>query len=169
MMMEQQLVSANAQVGVARAMMLPTIGISANLGYSYTAAGIISSAVGNLIAPIFSFGKLKAGLRRSQAVKEEMLITYQKTIYNGLREVADGIISVEKQKEAVAANVYLLSAAQTAFDLSNQLYNAGYASYLDLLNSQRTLYEAQTSLSRAQNSELQSIVSLYLALGGGWK
>jgi multidrug efflux system outer membrane protein len=166
---EQQLISANAQVGVARAKMLPTIGISANIGYSYSAAGIIGSAIGNLVAPIFSFGKLKAGFRRSQAYKEEMLATYQKTIYNGIKEVSDGIVSVEKQKQVVAANQNLMAAAQTAYNLSDQLYNAGYASYLDVLDAQRTLYQAQVSLSQAQNDQLLYVVSLYLALGGGWK
>ena len=63
----------------------------------------------------------------------------------------------------------LTNAAQTAFDLSNQLWNAGYASYLDVIDAQRLLYQAQIQLSQAQLSSLQSVVSLYLALGGGWK
>jgi NodT family efflux transporter outer membrane factor (OMF) lipoprotein len=166
---EQTLISANAQVGVARAKMLPTLGITASIGYSYLGAGIIGSAVGNLVAPIFNMGKLKQGLRRSQSYKEEMLVSYQSAIYKGITEVSNGIIAVEKQKEVVAENVKLIAAAQTSYDLSDQLFNAGYASFLDVLDAQRVLYQAQVSQSRDLNNQLQYVVNLYLALGGGWK
>ena len=166
---EQQLVSSNAQIGVARGMMLPTISINASLGYSDMGAGMIGSAVGSLVAPIWNMGKLKANLRKSQAFKEEMLSTYQKTIYSAMKEVSDGLLSVDKQNQMIIQQKILKKAAQTAFDLSNQLYNAGYASYLDVINAQRLLYQAEIQLSQAQLNSLQSIVSLYVALGGGWK
>jgi len=166
---EQTLVSANAQIGVARGYMLPSLSISANLGYSNIGAGLIGSAVGNLVAPIFSFGKLKANLRKAQAYHEEMLLNYQKTIYTAISEVSDGMLTVEKQRVIIEENLMLVAAAQTAFDLSNQLFNAGYASYLDVINAQRILYEAQIQLSLAQTDDILGIVNLYLALGGGWK
>jgi outer membrane protein, multidrug efflux system len=166
---EQQLVSANAQIGVARAMMLPSLSINADAGYSTLGAGWIGSAAGNLVAPIFSFGKLHQNVKKAQAYHEEMLITYQKSIYTAIREVSDGIISVEKQKEVSKESRNLTSAAQTAFDLANQLFNAGYASYLDVIDVQRQLYNAQIYESQAHYNELSSIVFLYKALGGGWK
>jgi len=166
---EQTLISANAQIGVARASMLPTLSISADLGYSTLGAGMIASTVGNLVAPIFSFGKLKANLRKAQAYHEEMLLNYQKTIYTAIGEVSNGMLSIEKQRVIVEENNLLVAAAQTSFDLSNQLFNAGYASYLDVINAQRRLYEAQIQLSLAQTDDLLGFVNLYLALGGGWK
>ncbi|MCX6285971.1 MAG: efflux transporter outer membrane subunit [Bacteroidetes bacterium] len=166
---EQQLVSANAQIGVARGMMLPTLSINASVGYSTLGAGIIGSAVGGLVAPIFGWGKLRANLHKAQAYNEEILATYQKAIYTAIGEVSDGMLSVNKEHEMVIQNRILKNAAQTAFDLSNQLYNAGYASYLDVINAQRLLYQAELQLSQAQLNSLQSIVTLYLALGGGWK
>ncbi|MBC8315981.1 MAG: efflux transporter outer membrane subunit [Bacteroidales bacterium] len=166
---EQELISANAQIGVARAYMLPSLSISANIGYSQLGAGIIGSAIGNLVAPIFSWGKLKANVRKTQAFKEEMLLNYQKTIYTAIGEVANGILDIEKQKEVVTEDKNLVAAAQTAFDLSNQLFNAGYASYLDVIDAQRNLYDAQVELSNAQTDELHAVVNLYLALGGGWR
>ncbi len=166
---EQQLVAANAQVGVARGKMLPTLGITADFGYSQLGAGLIGSAIGNLVAPIFNMGKLRANLSRSQSIKEEMLLTYQKAIYNGLSEVSNGIFSVEKQKAVIEESIKLTTAAQTAFNLSDQLFNAGYASFLDVLDAQRTLYQAQVNQTQEYNNQLQSIVNLYLALGGGWK
>ncbi|MCX6241052.1 MAG: efflux transporter outer membrane subunit [Bacteroidetes bacterium] len=166
---EQQLVSANAQIGVARGMMLPTLSINASVGYSTLGAGIIGSAVGGLVAPIFGWGKLRANLRKAQAYHEEILATYQKAIYTAIGEVSDGMLSVNKEHEMVMQQRILKTAAQTAFDLSNQLYNAGYASYLDVINAQRLLYQAELQLSQAQLNSLQSIVNLYLALGGGWR
>jgi NodT family efflux transporter outer membrane factor (OMF) lipoprotein len=166
---EQTLISANAQVGVARAKMLPTLGITANIGYSYMGAGIIGSAIGNLVAPIFNMGKLKQNVKRSQAFREEMLISYRSAIYNGLTEVSNGIIGLDKQKQVVSESIKLTAAARMAYDLSDQLFNAGYASFLDVLDAQRTLYQAQVNQSQALNSQLQSVVYLYQALGGGWK
>ena len=166
---EQQLVSANAQIGVARAMMLPTLSISANAGYSTLGAGWIGSAVGSLVAPIFSFGKLKQNVKKAQSYKSEMLITYQQSIYTAISEVSDGILSVEKQKEVTMESRNLTTAAKTAFDLADQLFNAGYASYLDVIDVQRQLYSAQIYESQAHYNELSAIVNLYKALGGGWK
>ena len=166
---EQQLVSANAQIGVARGMMLPKLTISADIGASTLAGGMIGSAVGGLVAPIFNWGKLRANLRKSQAYHEEILATYQKSIYTAISEVSDGMLSVTKMRQMVMEQRNLKNAAQTAFDLSNQLWNAGYASYLDVINAQRLLYQAEVQLSQAELNSLQSVVSLYLALGGGWK
>ncbi|MFH1160221.1 MAG: efflux transporter outer membrane subunit [bacterium] len=166
---EQELVAANAQIGVARGYMLPAISINANIGYSYLGAGFIGSAVGSLVAPVFHFGKLRSNLRKAQSYQEELLINYQKTIYTAIGEVSNGILAVEKQAQVITDNQNLVAAAQTVFDLSNQLFNAGYASYLDVINAQRTLYEAQIQLSYSQMLELQAVTNLYLALGGGWR
>lgn len=167
-MAEQDLISANAQIGVARGYMLPTLSISANIGYSDMGAGIIGSAIGNLVAPIFNFGKLRSNLRRAEAYYQEILLNYQKSIYTAITEVSNSLLYYEKQQVVVAENKNLVRAAQTNFDLSNQLFNAGYASYLDVINAQRSLYEAQIQLCEAQTNQMLSVVNLYSALGGGW-
>jgi multidrug efflux system outer membrane protein len=79
------------------------------------------------------------------------------------------MLSVQKQQEVVAESRILTSAAQTAFELANQLFNAGYASYLDVIDVQRQLYNAQIYESQANYEQLSSTVYLYKALGGGWK
>ncbi len=169
MQVEQELVAANANIGVARANMLPTLSISADIGAAFNPTNLIFSAVAGLVAPIWGQGRLRANVKLAQAQKEEMLFTYQKTIYTSLQEVSDAILEVKKQKEVTIATQQLVVAAQTNFDLSNQLYNAGYASYLDVLDAQRKLFTAQINLSQSQNSELIAFVNLYKALGGGWK
>ena len=168
-MAEQTLVASNANIGVARAMMLPTLSISGSIGGSFFPTNLIYNALGNLIAPIFAGGKLRAGYKKAVAQKEEMLYTYQQTINNSLKEVSDAIISVNKQRDIVVSQKATVDAAQTAFDLSNQLYNAGYASYLDVINAQAMLFSSQINLSIAQSNELTALVTLYTSLGGGWK
>lgn len=166
---EQQLISANAQIGVARGMMLPTLSINANAGYSTLGAGWIGSAVGSLVAPIFNFGKLKQNVKKTQAVKEEMLITYQQSIYTAVKEVSDNLLSVEKHNDIARESRNLTVAAQTAFDLANQLFDAGYASYLDVIDVQRQLYSAQLYESQSHYDQLSAFVNLYKSVGGGWK
>ncbi len=166
---EQTLVAANANIGVARAMMLPSLSISGNAGAIFNPTQFAYNALGNLIAPIFGGGQLRAGVKKAQGYKQEILYTYLQTINKSLKEVSNAILEVNKMKEIVASQQITVNAAQTAFDLSNQLYNAGYASYLDVIQAQALLFSSQVNLSQAQSNELTSVITLYTALGGGWK
>ncbi len=166
---EQALVAANANIGIARAMMLPSLSVSGSLGSAFNPANLVYSAFGNLVAPVFGGGQLRAGVNKAQAQKQQMLYSYQYTIINALRDVSNRLLEFSKLAETVKSQQVTVNAAQTAFDLSNQLYNAGYASYLDVINAQQTLFSAELNLSSAQNSALTAVVNVYAALGGGWK
>lgn len=166
---EQVLVAANANIGVARAMMLPSLGVSGSIGAAFNPTNLVYSALGNLVAPIFGGGQLRQGVKKAQAQKEQMLYSYQLTIISALKEVSDALLQYQKLGEIVQSQQVTVNAAQTAFDLSNQLYNAGYASYLDVITAQQLLFSAQIGLSNAQSDELTAVVNLYTALGGGWK
>jgi multidrug efflux system outer membrane protein len=166
---EQTLVAANANIGVARAMMLPSLGISGSIGAAFNPTNLVYSALGNLVAPIFNGGQLRQGVKKAQAQKEQMLYTYQYTIINALKEVSNALLEYQKQGEIVTSQQATVNAAQTAFDLSNQLYNAGYASYLDVINAQQMLFSAQIALSQAQSNEVTAVINVYTSLGGGWK
>jgi outer membrane protein, multidrug efflux system len=168
-MAEQTLVAANANIGVARASMLPSLGISGSIGAAFNPTNLVYSALGNLVAPIFNGGQLRQGVKKAEAQKEQMLYDYQYTIINAMKEVSNAILQYKKQGEIVTSQQATVNAAQTAFDLSNQLYNAGYASYLDVINAQQMLFSAQIALSQAQSDALTAVVSLYSSLGGGWK
>jgi multidrug efflux system outer membrane protein len=166
---EQTLVAANANIGVARAMMLPSLGVSGSLGSAFNPANLVYSALGNLVAPVFQGGKLRQGVKKAKAQKEQMLYAYQLAIINALKEVSTILLDYKKLGEIVQSQQTTVNAAQTAFDLSNQLYNAGYASYLDVITAQQMLFSTQIALSQAQSDELTAIVNLYSSLGGGWK
>ena len=166
---EQTLVAANANIGVARAMMLPSLGISGSIGSAFNPTNLVYSALGNLVAPIFGGGQLRAGVKIAQAQKEQLLYTYQYTIINSLKEVSNRLLEYQKQGEIVQSQQATVNAAQTSFDLSNQLYNAGYASYLDVINAQELLFSAQINLSLPQSDVLTAVINLYTSLGGGWR
>jgi multidrug efflux system outer membrane protein len=168
-MAEQTLVAANANIGVARAMMLPSLSISGGIGAVFNPTALAYNALAGLVAPIFAGGQLRAGVKKAQAYNQEILYTYLQTINTSLKEVSDALLAVQKQREIVVSQQTTVNAAQTAFDLSNQLYNAGYASYLDVIQAQSMLFSSQINLSVAQSNELTSVVTLYTALGGGWK
>ena len=166
---EQELIAANANIGVARAYMLPTLSISGNIGAAFDPATLIYNAVGNLVAPIFNGGTLRAKVEKAKAQKEQMLLNYQKTIIQSLQEVSDAAIEIIKDKEIVESQKATVDATRTTFDLSNQLYNAGYANYLDVLDAQRNLFSTEIDLSRYQSKQFLSMIYMYRALGGGWK
>ncbi len=168
-MAEQSLVAANANIGVARAMMLPSLSISGGIGAVFNPTTLAYNALANLVAPIFAGGQLRQNVKKAQAYNQEILYTYLQTINNSLKEVSDALLSLEKQREIVISQKATADAAQTAFDLSNQLYNAGYASYLDVIQAQSMLFQSQVALSQAQSNELTALATLYTALGGGWK
>ncbi len=169
MQAEQSLIAANANIGVARAMMLPSLGISGSIGSAFNPANMIYSAFGNLVAPVFGGGYLRAGVNKARAQQEQLLYSYQLTLITAIKEVSDRLLELEKLGETMHSQQKTVKAAQTAFDLSNQLYDAGFASYLDVINAQQSLFAAQINLSMAESNALNSVVSLYSALGGGWK
>jgi multidrug efflux system outer membrane protein len=169
MQAEQTLISANALIGVARANMLPTLSISPSYGYSLSAESVLFSLVGSLTAPIWGQGRLKAAYKVSKSQKEQMLISYQKTIYNAIREVADALVSVQKQKTVIEQQNLSVAAMQKTYDLSNQLFLAGYTDYFQVIDAQKNLMDAQLQLSKAENNQLQAYILLYKSLGGGLK
>jgi multidrug efflux system outer membrane protein len=169
MQAEQTLVAANANIGVARAKMLPSLGISGSIGAVFNPTNLVYSALGNLVAPIFGGGQLRQGVKKAQAQKEQLLYSYQLSIVNALKEVSNALLDYQKLGEIVQSQQTTVNAAQTAFDLSNQLYMAGYASYLDVITAQNLLFSAQIALSQSQSDELTAMVNLYSSIGGGWK
>lgn len=168
-MAEQSLVAANANIGAARAMMLPSLNLSGNIGSAFMPAEMIYNAVGNLVAPVFQGGKLRANLKLTIAQKEQMLEGYRKTILNALQEVSGALLKVEKMDDVVSSDEITYQAAKTAYELSEQLYRAGYASFLDVINAQSMLFESQINLSRSRTNEILALAGLYKALGGGWR
>jgi outer membrane protein, multidrug efflux system len=173
---EENLVAANAQIGVARAAYFPQIALTANAGYESSAlvnlfsgpAGVWTLA-GSLTQPIFEGGRLKSGVRLAEAQKEQLVLTYQQTIQGAFRDVSDSLVAYRKYREFRIQQQHLVDSAQDAARLSELRFQAGTTDYLEVLTNETNSFSAELTLAQAQGNELNALVQLYQALGGGWE
>jgi multidrug efflux system outer membrane protein len=173
---EQQLVAANAQIGVAKADYFPQISLTAVGGSQSSAltrlfagpAGLWSIGAG-AVQPIFQGGRIRNRVRFAEARTQEVTIVYQRTVQQAFREVADALVGYRKSQEVRLQQQELTNAAADATRLSNMRYRGGASSYLEVLDSETRSFVAQLALAQAQLRELQSLVEIYRALGGGWQ
>ncbi|HLJ88054.1 MAG TPA: efflux transporter outer membrane subunit [Candidatus Angelobacter sp.] len=173
---EQQLVAFNAQIGVAKANLLPQISLTASGGYQSSAltslltgpAGLWTFG-GQLAQPIYTGGKLRSAVRLAEAQQQEAVLFYEKTAQQAFREVSDALIGYRKSQEFRAQQEQLTRSAEDATRLSNMRYKGGVTSYLEVLDSETRYFAAQLTLAQSQLNELQFFVQIYKALGGGWQ
>jgi multidrug efflux system outer membrane protein len=173
---EEQLIAANANVGEARAALFPQITLTAALGtVSPALAGVFDGPTGvtnvapAAVLPLFNAGKLRAGVQAAKAQREEALLNYQKAVQQALREVSDALIGCTKAKEARDQMEALVNTWRDAAHLSQLRYIGGVTSYLEVLDSERQLFDAELNYAQAKRNELLTVVALYKALGGGWE
>jgi multidrug efflux system outer membrane protein len=171
---EARLAAAQANVTVARAALLPTITLSADLGSGAETIGdVLRSPLYNLtsglVAPIFNSGRLSAERDKARALQDELLQTYRGAIINGFADVEkalNGIHGLDEQRRWQSEE---LSEAQSAFEIAQSRYEAGAEDLLTVLETQRTLYAAQDLNVQLRRGRLQASIALYKALGGGWQ
>lgn len=172
---EQQLIAANAQIGVAKAAFFPSISLSGLLGIASTDLSDLFQGsartwqfAGSLTQPIFTAGKLAGNLQVTEAVQQQALLNYQQTIQKAFAEVDDALIAVAKLREQLQAQVVQVKALQRYLDLAQLRYRNGYSDYLVVVDADRNLYSAQVQYVQNQGSLFTALVNLYKALGGGW-
>jgi multidrug efflux system outer membrane protein len=173
---EENLIAANAQIGVARAAYFPQISLTGSGGYESSKltnlfqgpAGIWSLA-GSITQPIFEGGRLKSGVRLAEAQHDQLLLTYQQAIQGAFRDVSDALVAYRKFREFRIQQQLLVESAQDAARLSEVRFKAGSTDYLEVLTNETNAFSAELTLAQAQGNELNSLVQLYLALGGGWQ
>ena len=172
---EQQLIAANANIGAARAAFFPRISLTAGLGTaSSELSGLFKAGswgltvAPQLLLPIFDAGRNAAGLQSANVSREIAVAQYEKAIQTAFREVADALAGQATLSAQLQAQRNLVEAESKRFRLSQLRYQNGVSSYLDLLDSQRSLFAAQQGLIQTRLVQLQNQVLLYRALGGGW-
>jgi len=173
---EAQLIAANAQIGIARAAYFPQISLTGESGFLsqavsslFTGPAGFWSFGGSLTQPIFAGGRIKSGVRLSEARKKEMVMTYQQTIQQAFRGVSDSLIGYQKSHEYRQRQEELVLAAQDAARLSELRYRSGATSYLEVLTNETNAFNAELALTQAQLNELVGLVDIYRNLGGGWQ
>ena len=172
---EQNLVAANAQIGVAKAAMFPTIsligfygGQSGSLTNLLGPGASIWSAAFGLNLPIFDAGRGFARVAQMESRQQQALFAYQRVVAIAFREVADAITNVQMSAITEADVQVRVAAARNSLDLARSRYEAGYSPYLDVLDAQRTANDAELALVRNRQSRLAYSVDFMKALGGGW-
>lgn len=173
---EHDLIAANARIGVARAAYFPSITLTGSAGVESTALStLVSSSAGiwtaaaALTQPLFTAGRTRSQVALAEARREEVVATYQQAIREGFREVSDALVGYRKSREFREQQALLLTAAQDARRLSDVRYQGGATSYLEVLDADTRLFNAELGLADAQLRELTSMVDIYRALGGGWQ
>jgi outer membrane protein, multidrug efflux system len=173
---EENLIAANAQIGVARAAYFPQVTLTALGGFQSTAlselftgpAGLWSLG-GQLLQPIFTGGKIRSTVRLTEAQQQEGVLLYQQTIQQAFRDVSDSLVAYRKNQDFRTQQELLTNAAQDATRLANVRYRGGVTSYLEVLDSDTRYYNAQIDLAQAELNERLALVQLYNSLGGGWQ
>jgi outer membrane protein, multidrug efflux system len=173
---EQQLIAANARIGVAKAAYFPEITLTAVGGYQSSALTSLFTGPagfwnfgGQLLQPIFTGGRIRSNVRLTEAQKQETILIYQQSIQQAFREVSDSLVAYTKNQEFRAQQQLLTTAAEDATRLANVRYEGGATSYLEVLDSDTRYFDAQLGLAQAQLNERLALVQLYNALGGGWQ
>ncbi|MGA3185620.1 MAG: efflux transporter outer membrane subunit [Bryobacteraceae bacterium] len=172
---EQNLVAANANIGVAKAAYFPAISLSGLLGGQSTQLTTLFSGpssawnfVPQLTQPIFTAGRLKSQVKLAEAEREDALIQYEKSIQTAFTEVSNALIARQRVRESRIKQEALVATLQDRKQLAYARYQGGVDTQLNALDADRDLFQAQLNLAEIRLNELLSVVQLYKALGGGW-
>jgi multidrug efflux system outer membrane protein len=176
---EQVLVAANADIGVAKAEFFPQISLTGSGGGGFGRSSVFSSLMSSQIGlwsygaqvsqPIFTGGALRGNLHLAESQHEQALISYKEAIQHAFGDVSDALIGYQKSHEVRIRQEVTVKDLAESVRLSDMRYQGGTTTYLEVLDGQRALFEAELVLAQARGNEFQSLVQLYKSLGGGWQ
>jgi multidrug efflux system outer membrane protein len=173
---EQSLAAQTARIGAAQALRLPTFNLTGSLGLAsqdlsnFTSSDSVTWGIGaTLFGPLVDWGKNKRRVEVEKAITRQRLAIYEQTVLQALREVDDSLAGVRTFGDELAARERQLAAASSAAELSRARYDGGVTSFLEVLESERSLFEAELAASSIRRQQFDSVVQLYRALGGGWE
>jgi outer membrane protein, multidrug efflux system len=172
---EQVLISSNARIGEAKALLFPRISLTGFFGWESTELdNLVSSPArtwtiaGNLLQPIFNAGKNKRRVEVAESQNRQTLYAYESVILQAFREVEDALIDYKKSGERRTSQLERVNAERKVLQLAEVRYRGGIANYLEVLDAQRSLFEAELDWVESSRDQLVALVRLYKALGGGW-
>ncbi len=172
---EQDLIAANAQIGVAKSLYYPAISLTAAFGYSSTDLSKLFrhpaqawSVAAPVIAPIFTAGAIRGQVQLAEAQKQELVVRYQQVIQTAFREVDDSLVEQRQTRPQLEALGRQVAALKEYARLAQVRFDEGYTSYLEVLDANRSLFNAELTQAQTKAILFRSFVSLYKAMGGGW-
>jgi len=176
---EQTLVAANAEIGIAKAEFFPQISLTGSGGGAFGRSSAFSSVMSSQLGiwsygaqvsqPIFTGGALRGNLHLAESQHQQALIAYKKAIQHAFGDVSDALIGYQKSHEVRVRQQQTVGDLAESVRLSNMRYRGGTTTYLEVLDGQRSLFDAELTLAQARGTEYQNLVRLYRALGGGWQ
>jgi outer membrane protein, multidrug efflux system len=174
---EQSLVAANASIGEAKALLFPNIRITGVAGWESAALKSLFTGPASfwdivspgITQPVFTAGRLRANVRATEAQEQEALFSYKKSIQQAFQEVSDALVGVRMLKEVRIESGRQVKALSQQTDLAYQRYFGGVTPYLEVLDSDRQLFESELKLTQDRANEYLAVIALYRALGGGWQ
>ncbi|HET7291292.1 MAG TPA: efflux transporter outer membrane subunit [Vicinamibacteria bacterium] len=172
---EQTLAAATANIGEAKALLFPRIALTGSYGFASTEFDTLFEGpskswniLGNLLQPIFHFSKNKRRVQITESRQRQLLYTYERAILQAFRETEDALVTYRKTGEQRTAQGDRVRAERKVLELAELRYRGGVAAYLEVLDAQRSLFNAELDETQTIGSNLVSLVRLYKALGGGW-
>lgn len=172
---EQNLVAANARIGVAKAAYYPSISLTGFLGSAstdlsdlFTGPAKVWGYSAPVSLPIFTAGRIAGDVKAAEAIRRQALAGYRQAIQTAFREVDDALVDQARTREQLAAQASQVQSLQKYVELAQLRFDNGYASYLEVLDAQRSLFNVQLSYTQNQGVLFQAMINLYKAMGGGW-
>jgi multidrug efflux system outer membrane protein len=173
---EQDLIAANALIGAARAAYFPTISLTGLFGYAspsfsnlFNSQNKVWQYSAPITMPIFTAGAIAGQVQAAEAVQQQALFGYQKAIQEAFREVDDSLINQDRTREQLLAQRRQVEALQQYASIARLRYDNGYTSFIEVLDAERSLFNVQLQYVQTQQVQFQAMISLYLAMGGGWQ
>ncbi len=172
---EQNLVAANAQIGVARAAYFPTISltgllgsVSGDLGGLFRGGSENSSLAAGIAGPLLNFGAVSGQVAQSEALQQQALLQYRQTVLEAFREVEDALVRTTKGREESVVQKNQVDALNSTAELARLQFDQGRVDYLQVLDAERSLFSAELEMVQKEIDLLGSLISVYKAMGGGW-
>ena len=172
---EQNLIAANARIGVAKAALFPTISLTAGLGGESKDLGeVLKSAARiwngglSLNLPVFDSGRLNSKVDQATAEQKQVLASYVRAVQHAFEDVNDALVNVRQNTERENALNLSQQSSSNALEIANSRYKSGYTGYLEVLDAQRVFNDASLAYIQSRQARLASTVDLFKALGGGW-
>lgn len=172
---EQQLIAANARIGVARAEYFPSISLTGLFGFeSLELKNLFRDTAQtwtyglNLLQPIFTGGLISSRVAAAEAIKYEAYYSYIQTVLNGFKEVEDALVFYRQSKELFEVENNRVKILNEYLHLATLQYSNGQTDYLSVLDAERSLFDAQLDLAKAQGDIFLALIEIYKALAGGW-
>ncbi|MGP8153630.1 MAG: efflux transporter outer membrane subunit [Smithella sp.] len=172
---EQNLIAANARIGVARSLYLPDISLTGSYGVFSTALSNLFTGpattwswAANLATPIFTAGAISGQIKMTEAQQQQVLLIYQQTIQTAFREVEDALIDQRRSREELEIQNRQIESLQTYAHFARLRFDNGYTSYIEVLDAERSLFDVELARAQTKGILFQALVNLYKAMGGGW-